>query len=158
MVVKLKDEHGSYRVLSRLAGIPVKTIHSWCAEPKEREHKAISCALLRKSEFTNFLMQDTVLFSHPCKKFAGKKFLLHTWNKIYQMYQEQPEFHKNGLILKTSMRVYKPKYILLSGSTPVNQCLCNSCENCNLMHKALVAAGMKQIPSNKYLCLDGSFL
>ena len=102
-------------------------------------------------------MQDTISFSHPCKKYAGKKFLLHTWQEIYKRYAEQTEFHKHGLISKTAMRVYKPKYILLSGKTPINQCLCDICENCDLMRKALTAAGIKKIPSNKYLCLDASF-
>ena len=34
--------------------------------------------------------------------------------------------------------------------------LCDYCENCELMTKALVAAGVKGIPSSKYLCIDAT--
>ena len=52
------------------------------------------------------------------------------------------------------MQVYKPKNILLCGSTPVNQCLCDYCENCSLMIKALTAAGVCGVPGNKYSAID----
>ena len=90
-------------------------------------------------------MQDTISYSHPSRKYAGKKFLMHTWNEIYQRYDQQPEFHKYGVISKTTMRIYKPKHILLSGQTPANQCLCDICENCELIRKALLAVGIKNI-------------
>ena len=157
MVSKLKEEYGSYRDISRVAGVALKMVHGWCSEPKERIYQSTACADLRKEELTNFLMQDTVTFSHPSKKYSDKKFLLNTWEEIYKKYRNQPEFHENGLISKTTMRVYKPKYVLLSGATPVNQCLCDICENCELIRKAIVAAGVKQLPSNKYQSLDSSF-
>ena len=101
-------------------------------------------------------MQDTISYSHPSKKYADKKFLMHTWNDIYKKYQEQTDFHEHGKISKTTMRKYKPKYILLSGQTPANQCLCDICENCDLIRKALIASGLKQIPVNKYACVDST--
>ena len=55
------------------------------------------------------------------------------------------------------MRSYRPKEIRLSGQTPVNQCLCDYCENCDLLICALIAVGLKNIPSNKYKCLDSTF-
>ena len=131
-VVELK-KHGSYRTLKALTGIPLKTLHDWCAEPKERNHKGTTRSQMKKDEFLNLLMQDTITYSHPCKHYAGKKFLLHTWDEVYKRYINQPEFHRHGIISKTSMRIYKPKYILLAGSTPVNQCLCDICENCDLI-------------------------
>ena len=140
--------------MNKIAGIPLKTIHDWCSPPKAKKHKGTSRANLKRQEFTNFLMQDTISYSHPCKKYAGKKFLMHTWNEIYKCYAQQPEFHSNELISKTTMRIYKPKNILLSGQTPANQCLCDICENCELMRKVLLAAGIKNIPSNKYGCVD----
>ena len=156
MVVKLKEVHGSYRSLSKVSGIPLKTVHGWCAIPKNREHRGTSRANLRREEFTNFLMQDTISYSYPCKKYAGKKFLLYTWDEIFKRYHQQPEFHKHGVISRTTMRMYKPKYILLSGSTPANQCLCDLCENCELLRKALLAAGVREIPHNKYACVDAT--
>ena len=62
---------GSYRDITKSTGIPLKTVHQWCSEPKEQQHKGTSRALL-KEEFTNFLMQDTVTYAHPCKRYAGK--------------------------------------------------------------------------------------
>ena len=70
LVSKLKIEHGSYRNLSKLAGVPLKTVHAWCSQPKERSHKSKERSELRRQEFTNFLMQDTITFSYPCKKYS----------------------------------------------------------------------------------------
>ena len=89
----MKDQFGSYRDISKTAGIALKTVHSWCAAPKERNHLATVMSDLRRQEFTNFLMQDTISFSHPCKKYAGKKFLMHTWEEIHTRYLQQPEYH-----------------------------------------------------------------
>ena len=111
---------------------------------------------MKREEFINFLMQDTVSYSFPCKKYAGKRFLMHTWKDIYKMYEQQPEFPTHGTISKTAMRMYKPKNIKLSGSTPPNQCLCDICENCDLIRKSLLAAGLKNIPHNKYACVDST--
>ena len=70
------------------------------------------------------MMQDTITFSSSCKRFAGKRFMLDTWNEVYKKYLQQTEFHKYGVIGKSTMRTYKLKFILLSSSTPVSQCLC----------------------------------
>ena len=155
LVGKLKEE-GSYRTISRLAGTPLKTVHEWCSVPKERIHKGTSRAQLRQEEFVNFLMQDTITFSSPCQKYAGKRFLLDTWEQIYKKYLQQPQYHKHGILSKTTMRLYKPKYILLSGATPLSQCMCDYCVNCELMMKSLVACGVKGIPPNKYLAIEST--
>ena len=144
----------SFHDIASISGVPLKTVHSWCSIPKERQHKAISCAKLWKEEFINFLMQDTITFSDPCKRHAGKRFLLHTWDEVYKRYLQQPECHKNGVLSCTTLRMYKPRNILLTGSTPLSQCLCDYCENLNLIRKSLVAAGLKGLPSTKYDCID----
>ena len=156
VVTKLKETEGSYRDIARKSGISLKTVHLWCSVPKNREHKAISLSKLRQEEFTNFIMQDTVTFSHPCKRYANKRFLIDTWEETYKKYLKQVEFHKYGTIGKSTMRSYKPKNVLLSGNTPLTQCLCDYCENCELMMKALVAAGLKGIPPNKYALMEMS--
>ena len=46
MVIKLKEVYGSYRSLTKIAGVPLKTIHAWCSPPKDRVHKATSLAKL----------------------------------------------------------------------------------------------------------------
>ena len=102
-------------------------------------------------------MQDTVTYAHSCMRYAGKRFLLNTWEEIYKTYLQQPQFHQHRVMSKTTMRVYKPKYILLSGCTPLNQCLCDYCENCELLRRALAAVGIKGIPSNKYTVVDATF-
>ena len=156
LVGKLKENFGSYRDIAKLSGVALKTLHEWCAIPKERQHKAKSRAKLRKEEFVNFLMQDTITFSSSCKKYAGKRFMVDTWAEIYKKYLEQPEYHTHGMISKSTMRSYKPGFIKLSGSTPLSQCLCDYCENCELMMRALVAAGLKGVPATKYLSIDST--
>ena len=157
MVSALKEEKGSYRTIASIAGIPLKTVHEWCAEPKERMHKGTSRANLKKAEFINFLMQDMITYSHPSTRYADKKFLMNTWAEVYQRYLQQPEYHSHGVISRTSMRMYKPKYILLSRATPVNQCLCNECENFELIRRSLLATGIKGILANKYKCLESTY-
>ena len=157
MVSKLKQDIGVYREISSVSGVSLKTVHHWCVAPKNRKHKGTARADLRREEFTNFLMQDTITFSHPCKKYAGKKFLMHTWDQVHKCYVQQIEFHQQGMISKTTMRSYKPKSILLSNQTPVNQCLCDYCENCDLIIHALLSTGLKNLPSNKYQCVDSTF-
>ena len=101
-------------------------------------------------------MQDTITFSSSCKRYAGKRFMLDTWAEIYMKYLQQPEFHTHDIIGRSTMRSYKPKFIQLSRCTPVSQCLCDSCENCNLMTKALIAAGLKGLPSSKYSAIEST--
>ena len=137
--------------------IPLKTLHDWCAQPKTHEHKGTCHSNLKRDEFTNFLMQDMISYSHPCKRYSGKKFLMHTLEETYRRYSQQTDFHKNGKISQTAMQQYKPKYILLAGQTPVNQCLCDYSENCDLLLKGLVAIGLKGLPSNRYSCVDSTF-
>ena len=86
LVIKLKGDVGSYRCISRSSGIPLKTIHCWCSPRKERQHKATAQKKLRSDKFTNFLMQDTISFCNPSKKFAGKRFLLHSLEEVYNRY------------------------------------------------------------------------
>ena len=52
------------------------------------------------------------------------------------------------------MRSYLPGFIKLSGQTPFSQCLCDYCENCELLLKSLHAIGMKGLPGNKYNAID----
>ena len=154
LIEKLKSQQGSYRKIAKITGIALKTVHEWCAEPKSREHRGTIRKNLKQEAFINFVMQDTVTYSHPCKRYSGKRFLMGTLEETYQKYLQQPAYHKNGILSRTRMRMLKPKYILLSGQIPLNQCLCDYCENCDLMLKALVAAGVKGVPRNKYSAID----
>ena len=120
LVVTMKSMYGSYRDIAKTSGIALKTVHRWCSIPKDRKHKGTIRADMKREEFTNFLMQNTITYSHLCKRYAGKKFLMHTWQEIHKRYIEQPEFHKHGIMSQTSMRTYKPKCVLLSGQIPVN--------------------------------------
>ena len=86
MVTKLRNIYGSYRNLKKISGHPLKTLHDWCSPPKEKIHKAKKRADLKKEEFTNFLMQDTISYSHPSTTYVGKKFLMHTWDEIFKKY------------------------------------------------------------------------
>ena len=57
---------------------------------------------------------------------------MNTWNEVYEKYLQQPECHRHGII-----------------STLINQRLCDICEKCDLMLKALIAAGVKGLPPSR---------
>ena len=75
MVSELKGEFGSYSSISKIAGISKKTVIKWCSEKKENMKKRVELSNLRRLEYEQFLSQDTISFEHPCKKYAGKRFL-----------------------------------------------------------------------------------
>ena len=52
------------------------------------------------------------------------------------------------------MKEYRPAYIMLCNKTPLDQCLCDKCENFEQLLKALIAVGMKNVPSNRYKAVD----
>ena len=101
-------------------------------------------------------MQDTISYSNPAKRYAGKHFLLHSLDEVYNRYILQPEYHKNGMISKSTMCAYKPKYVILAGNTPLNQCLCDYCENCDLIIKALNGIRIMDLPGNKYVAVNST--
>ena len=43
---------------------------------------------------------------------------------------------------------------MLCGDIPLDQCLCDRCENCEQLLKSLLASGVKGIPSNRYRAVD----
>ena len=154
LVGKLKEEYHTYRNLSFMAGVSVKTAHRWCALPKPKKHKGTELSKLRQSEFERFLLQDTILYSHPSKKYVGKRFLRYTMEETRKMYLEQTDFHTNGVISLSTMKMYHPQHILLCGKTPRDQCLCDKCENFEQLLRSLHAIGMKCIPSNRFAAVE----
>ena len=135
LVAELKEEYQSFRNMASLSGISLKTVHGWCSLPKPKIHKAKALSQLRKDEYERFLWQDTISFAHPGKKFAGKRFLRDTLQMIRKKYLQRSQFHTHGILSMSSMKAYHPKYILLFGQTPLDQCLCDKCENCEQLLK-----------------------
>ena len=89
LVAQMKENYHTYRNLSRMSGISLKTVHSWCAEPVKKINKCTEIANLRKKEFEQFLIQDTISFAHPCKKYSGKRFLRDTLAVTRTKYLQQ---------------------------------------------------------------------
>ena len=54
----------------------------------------------------------------------------------------------------SSMKLYCPSYILLCSRTPLDQCLCDRCENVEQLIKTLLALGVKEVPGNRYSAID----
>ena len=154
IVGKLKSTYQTFLNMSSLSGIPLKTIHGMCSVRKQKTHKSTELANLRKKEFKSFLLQDSVSFSHPSKKFAGKRFLRDTLEVTRKKYLAQNEYHKNRMISLSSMKIYRPSYIMLCGDTPLDQCLCDKCENYEQILKALLSIGMKSILANRYVAIE----
>ena len=128
-IAELKQNYHSFRNMSAMSGIPLKSVHNWCSQPKAKRHKSREMSQLRKKEFEQFLLQDTISFEHPCKKFSGKRFLRDTLEVTRKKYLQQTEYHKNGIISMSSMKQFRPSYIMLCSKTPLDQCLCDSYEN-----------------------------
>ena len=154
LVTQLKEDFHSFRKMSLMSGISLKSVHTWCSWPKQKIHKSSQIANARKQEFKEFLLQDSISFEHPCKKYAGKRFLRDTLEVTRQKYLQQPEFHKHGISSLSSMKEYRPGYIMLCNKTPLDQCLCDKCENFEQLLKALKAVGLKSVPSNRYAAVD----
>ena len=153
-VSQLKKSFHSLRNISFMSGVSLKTIHNWCSLPKGKIHKSTALSKMRKQEFENFLLQDSMSFAHPSKKFAGKRFLRDTLEVTRRRYLQQPEFHTNGIISLSSMKAYRPKYIMLCRDTPLDQCLCDKCDNCEQLLKTLIGLGVKSVPPNRYVAVD----
>ena len=153
-VDELKQTYGSYRSIADASGIPVKTVYKWCSKPKDKQTKRIELANLRRQEYEQFLMQDSVSFPHPCKKYSGNRYLRHTIAETRKIYLSQPEYHKYGIFSESRMIELKPKTIKLARQTPLAQCLCQGCENCEKIIKSLLGVGIKGIPSNRYCAIN----
>ena len=95
-----------------------------------------------------------MLYTHPCKKFARKRFLHDTLDVTRQKYLAQSQCHKYRIISMSCMKKYRPANILLCGATPLDQCLCDWCENCEQLLRTFQALGMKDIPSNRYAAIE----
>ena len=111
VVQQLKKEFKSFRNLSSVSGIALKTVHNWCSLPKQKVHKAKELSQLRRTEFEQFLLQDTISFAHPSKRYAGKRFLCDTLDMTRKKYLAQPEYHKYGIVSMSTMKMYRPRYI-----------------------------------------------
>ena len=155
LVVEMKGDLQSLHNIAKRSGISKKMVQQWFSRPKIKTHKSSDIAQLKKAEFEQFLLQDSISFAHPSKKFAGKRFLRDTLEVTRKKYLEQSEYHRNGIISLSSMKAYRPPYILLCCQTPLDQCLCDKCENCELLLRALSALGVKNIPANRYCAVDG---
>ena len=153
-VLKLKRNYQTYRNLSRMSEISLKSVHVWCTQPIKKTHKATSVTNLRKKEYEDFLIQDTISFEHPCKKYSGKRFLRDTLEETRKKYLQQTEYHRNVIISMTAMKMYRPSYILLCNKTPLDQCLCDKCENFEQLLKTLQEIWVKEVPANRYVAVN----
>ena len=77
-----------------------------------------------------------------------------TFEVTRQKYLQQAQFHKFGVLSISSMKKYRPARILLYHDTPFYQCLCDKCENCEQLIRALHAIGLQNLPGNRYAIVD----
>ena len=105
LVAEVRKSHQTFRNLSFWSGIALKTVHSWCKISQQKKHKSTELLNLRKEEFKEFLLQDSISFAHPRKKYCRKKFLRDTLEITRCKYLQQPQFHKNGIISLATMKI-----------------------------------------------------
>ena len=153
-VAELKQSYHKYRQMARMSGLSLKTVHNWCSKPKEKIHKSVQLSQLRRKEFESFLLQDAISFEHPSKKFRNKRFLCDTLDMTRKKYLQQSSYHKYGVISMSTMKKYRPPYIMLCNKIPLDQCLCDKCENFEQILKTLHACGLKEVPANRYHAVD----
>ena len=149
-VLALKGQYGTFENISKLTGISKKTVFKWCSSPKESVKRRVELSNLRRAEYEKFLSQDTISFESPCKKMAGKRFLIRTIAETRKIYINQTEFHKFGILCESRMKDFRPDYIKLCSKTPLETSLCQACENCEKIIKCLLGIGLKCIPSNRF--------
>ena len=149
-VIALKEQYGTVKNIANISGIPRNTVMKWCTSPKQSIKRRVELSQLRRDEYEQFLLQDNISFEHPCKKYAGRRYLRNTIKEIRKIYLDQPQYHKYGILSETRMKDFKPAYIKLCSRTPMESCLCEDCENCKKIIKALLAIGLKCIPSNRF--------
>ena len=81
-VCKLRETYGSYRNIAAASGVPVKTVYKWCSSDNDKVKKRVQLSQLRMEEYEQFLLQDTISFPHPCKKYSGKRYLKYTMEDV----------------------------------------------------------------------------
>ena len=150
IVSQLKGEFGSCNNIAKLSGISRKSVQKWFAEEDSRPKKRVEMSNLKKEEYHKFLAQDTVSFEHPSKKYAGRRYLRNTIKEIRKIYVDQTEFHTYGMLSETRMKEFRPDNVFLCAKTPMESSLCQGCENCEKVIKALLAIGLKCVPANRY--------
>ena len=155
-IESLRKEYGTLKNIADVSGIPVKTVYKWCTEGKgnNKVKKRVELSKLRRQEYESFLLQDTISFPHPCKKYSGKRYLKYTIEETRKIYLSQPEYHKYGILSKTRMTDFRPLYIKLARNTPLAQCLCQGCENCEKMIRSLLGVGLKGLPGNRFAAVN----
>ena len=149
-VLEMKSEFGSLRNIADVSGVSLKTVQKWCTAPSTKPKRRVELSKLRRQELEEFYNQDSISFAHPCKKYDGKRYLRYTLEETRRLYLTQSEFHKFGILSKTRMYEMKPDYVKVCRLTPLAQCLCLTCENCEKIIKSLLALGLKFVPSNRY--------
>ena len=77
-VKELKKEYGSLRNISDLTGVSLKTVHKWCTAPVTTLKKRVELSKLRRRDNEDFLLQDSISFAHPCKKYNGNRYFRNT--------------------------------------------------------------------------------
>ena len=150
LVSEVKIEYGGIRKIAQLSGCRKNYVAWICSKPEFKLHKATLMKEKRKQEFMQFIEMESVSFVSPCRKYADKKFLLSTLDETYQLYEKHEEFHRNGKIAKSTMKSYRPDSVKLARQIPLNQCLCEVCENITLLIDQLIQIGIKELPRNKY--------
>ena len=154
---ELLSQFNSLSSIAEVSGISLKTVTIWFSKPVVKVHKLTEMSNLRKKEYEQFLMQDTISYPHPCKKHAGKRILRFTLEDIRNKYYLlQSEFHNHGVISYSCMKDYRPDYFVLVNETPLDTCLCSKCQNCEQLLKRLIQIGMKDIPGNKYKAIKAT--
>ena len=89
----------------------------------------------------------------PIARASGRQFLTKTLEESYHMYQEDcKKSDKKGVSFSTFCHLH-PKNIYKINQTPNRQCICDQCENFQLMRQVFQYNQIKRIPLHTDLCI-----
>ena len=107
-------------------------------------------------DIQTFYAQDNISFEMLIARASSRQFLTKTLEESYHMYQEDcKKSDKEYVSFSTFCRLH-PKNIYKVNQTPDRQCICDQCENFQLLRQAFQYNQIKGIPSHTDLCIKQS--
>ena len=147
LVSDIKKQYGSLRKASVALKVPWKTFHRLCQKLKKRKKMV-------RDQWVE--IRDNILTELPNIKTAGRRYLTKTLEQSYQFYKEECIYlGKKSMSFATFCR-FKPKNVYTINHTPDRQCICDTCENFQLLRKAFRYSNIKGIASHTNECIKQS--
>lgn len=155
-VMNVRLKYGTYKRIASLTGYPIKSIHAILTPPKPKVNKRKQMAFLRRHELHAWWQQDLVSQPMPSIKHGSKRYSKRSQNEMFQLYERDHEFHYFGKMSKSTVNRYRPVHVKPMSQTPLDQCLCEKCQNIRLLLSAMRSYGLSMVPKDEYEASESS--